>query len=228
MLAEQDGRDLPLAERLAPFVRAGLLPEIPTAFQQLQGQLEMAPYVILPDATDAERYVGAPLGNALLRQPVTLRNVGLDHFRTGSGLGARLDSLFAHLMFVHHADFPDYDLQLIQCHPEGTAAFRRFLIDIERGTTARHRRIGKQMAWVIPDSQAYRERFTAPGGYLDRAEAYDYPPIERYAGDERPEFSTLVRFLNHCARHYPRTAAEVGRASLPRHLLRIAMARFRN
>ena len=89
--------------------------------------------------------------------------------------------------------------------------------DIGHVVDRRGRRVRAQMAWVIPDAVAYRRSFDRPGGYIERAEKVDYAPQVAFAHHERPEFSSLVAFLGHCARAYPRSPSEVGAGHLPRH-----------
>src|SRR4051794_24437412 len=94
------------AVRLAVFVDAGLIERVPTTWQLLQGQIEMAPYVMLPDAGDRARYAGARLGHPLLRTPIVLREVGANHLRIGHGLHNPAEVLFRHLNFVLHSGMP--------------------------------------------------------------------------------------------------------------------------
>ena len=102
-----------LSRRLDPFTEAGLLPDVPNFWQILQGSFEMAPYVVIPDEDDTDRYGPAPIGHPLLRTPIVLAYVGPDHFQVGSGLRAAPRSIIRHLCIVHHQVMPDYDLSLI-------------------------------------------------------------------------------------------------------------------
>ena len=77
-----------LCHRLVPFLDAGLLTYVPNRWQRIQGAFEMAPYVVIPDDDDSERYDGTLMGNPILRTPIVLAYIGLDHFRIGDGLGA--------------------------------------------------------------------------------------------------------------------------------------------
>jgi hypothetical protein len=221
-----DFRHMTLEQRLEPFLRAGLVPRLPTRWQLFQGQVEMLLYVLLPGETDADRYEGTLLGNPILRQPITLWHVGWNHLRLGSGLGAPAEALFRHLMFVHHEGFPDYDLQLIQTHPDGIARFREFIREIDEGDTRKARRLRRATRFVVPDTPGYRRRFLEQDGWLDRADALAYGAAD--TGDDPPEFATLVSFVNHCARAHPSRPSEIPPARMPGHLWRLFTRRLRS
>ncbi|PKN54569.1 MAG: hypothetical protein CVU56_25960 [Deltaproteobacteria bacterium HGW-Deltaproteobacteria-14] len=194
-----------LRVRLRPFLERGLIRAVPTPWQLLQGQLEMAPYVVMPDKGDSARYAGAPLGHPLLRQPLLLGEIGLDHLRVGHGLAAPLDSQLKHLAFVSHEGMPVYDLQLCQTHPDGLERLRTFLLEVDAGATAARRRQRRLASLIIPDAGAYRARFTDRGGYIDRAVAFDYPAPD--VDFLRPEFSSLTHFVDYCLERFdPRPA----------------------
>ncbi|MGE0327676.1 MAG: hypothetical protein AB7S68_35520 [Polyangiaceae bacterium] len=212
--------------RLRVFIERGMVPKLPTTWQLWQGQLEMAPYVLAPDAGDNARYAGAPLGHPLLRTPVVLANVGLDHFRVGHGLHARPESLYRHLNFVFHEGMPAFDLQLVQSVPGGLAALRRYTQAIEDGSTRQARRQRRWIDRVLPKASEYRQKFLAPGGWIDQAEAFDYPTEKDVAGFLRPEFTDLVRFVNHCANAYPASPLEQPLTHIPSHLVGLARKRF--
>jgi len=188
----------PLEARLEPFLRRGLIDAVPTRWQLLQGELEMAPYVVMPDRGDSARYRGAPLGHPLLRQPIVTSQVGLDHFRIGHGLAVPREAQALHLCFVYHEGMPVYDLQLCQTHPAGLAHLRDVMTGIEAGATRRHRRWRRLIDLIIPDASGYRRRFLEPGGFIERAEAFDYPGPEVVAPFLRSEFTSLVAFLRYC------------------------------
>ena len=65
-----------LSLRLGVFLERGLVKGVPTTWQLLLGQLEMAPYVVLPDAGDKARYNGARLASPLLRTPLIVSHSG--------------------------------------------------------------------------------------------------------------------------------------------------------
>ena len=213
--------------RLAVFVNAGLIPQVPTTFQLLQGQLEMAPFVLLPDAGDDDRYAGAPLGHPLLRTPLVFWEIGPDHLRIGHGLHAAAESLYRHLMFVFHEGMPAYDLQLIQTVPGGLATFREYVQDIDGARTPERARQRKRIDLVVPDAARYRRCFLEPGGWIDRAEALDYPGEAEVAAFLRPEFMSLIRFSNYCASTFPRQPLDLPMQRLPGHLFGLAARRFR-
>ncbi|MCA9518934.1 MAG: hypothetical protein KC635_28555 [Myxococcales bacterium] len=199
-----------LAFRLAPFTERGLIPTLPTDWQLVCGQVEMAPYVVMPDKGDRGRYAGALLGHPLLRQPVVLSQVGLDHFRVGHGLQAGARAQFDHLAFVFHEGMPVYDLQVCQTHPRGLERLREHLEAIDAGATPRDRARRRLADLVIPDAAGYRRRFLEPGGYIDRAAAFDYDgPAADFL---RPEFTSLVSFMRYCADAFEAAPARKGSA----------------
>lgn len=202
--------DKNLSRRLAIFRDAGLVHTIPTEWQLFLGQLEMAPYVVMPDAGDDARYAGAPLGHPLLRTPVVLSQIGLEHLRVGHGLHSSLVALLLHVAYVFHEGMPSYDLQLVQTHPGGLDALRRFLSDLDCAETAENRHHRRLIDLVVPNARSYREAFVAEGGFIDRAEAFDYPTAAEVAPFLRPEFTDLCRFVNYCATTFP-TEPALGR-----------------
>lgn len=196
-------------DRLDVFRRHGLVPDIPSMFQLLLGQLEMAPYVALPDAGDTSRYAGAVLGHPLVRTPVVLTEIGLDHLRVGHGLHARPESVYRHLNFVFHEGIPVFDLQLVQTVPGGLEAFRSYTRAIDEGSTPKARWQRTRIDWILPHAHCYRANFLEEGGWIDRCAAFDYPDEEETADFLRPEFTSLVRFANYCARTFPRRPADI-------------------
>lgn len=212
------------AVRLAPFLEHGLIERIPTTWQLVQGQLEMMPYVILPDDNDDDRYAGAPLGHPLLRTPLILGHIGLDHFRVGHGLHAKLESLIRHLSLVYHAGFPTFDLQLVHTVPGGLAALRRYTQEIEEGATPLRARQRRMAGWIIPDAPGYRRRFLEPGGWIDRAEAFDYPPDDEAPAYLRREFSSLTGFVRYCAEAFPERPRDT--PNIAGHLVGLLRRRF--
>lgn len=216
-----------LSERLRVFLDAGLLRAIPTAFQIRQGELAMLLYVVSSDATDESRYVGRPLGHPLVRQPLILSQVGVDHLDPGCSLGARLSSVATHVLFTFHQGMPVYDLQLMQTHANGLSWFRREVEEHLDGRTPRARRRNALLATILNDPAEYHRRFLGEDGYIARAERLDYPRPEDEGSDFPPEFFSLVGFLDHCASAYPRSPSEVGALRLPTHLARLATRRIR-
>ncbi len=199
--------DKNLSRRLEIFREAGLVHTIPTEWQLLLGQLEMAPYVVMPDAGDDARYAGAPLGHPLLRTPIVLSQIGLEHLRVGHGLHSSLVALLLHVAYVFHEGMPSFDLQLVQTHPGGLDALRRFLTDLDASDAPEFRHHRRLIDLVLPNARAYREAFVVEGGFIDRAERFDYPSAEEVAPFLRPEFTDLCRFVNYCARTFPEAPA---------------------
>lgn len=193
------------AQRLRSFLDAGLIKRIPTSWQLLCGQIEMAPYVILPDEGDDARYAGAPLGHPLMRTPIVFLEIGIDHFRAGHGLHARPESVYRHLNFVFHEGMPVFDLQLVQTVPGGLQRFREYTQAIEDGTSGKARRQRSRIDMILPNASGYRAQFLQPGGWIERAEKLDYPTDEDIAEFLRPEFSSLVRFANYCSETFDET-----------------------
>jgi hypothetical protein len=191
--------DLSLHKRLKPFLEAGLLTHIPNKWQIIQGACQMAPYVLFPDADDGERYKGAPMGHPLLRTPLVLAYVGLDHFHIGSGLRARKKSIIRHLNIVHHQIMPDYDLQLLQLHKDGLAELTRYTKELDnrkaKQSIKRHKR---HIDRVLPNAKHYRNELLKVGGFIDRARKMEYTPSSQIPDYLRPEFFSLVRFLEWC------------------------------
>ena len=159
----------------------------------------MAPYVALPDAGDQARYAGAPLGHWLLRTPIVFGEIGLDHFRAGHGLHAREESIFRHLNFVFHEGMPIFDLQLVQTFELGLERFRAYTFAIEEASTPKARSQQRRIDWILPNASSYRQRFLEPGGWIDQCAAFDYSGGDEVADFLRPEFTSLVRFVNYCA-----------------------------
>lgn len=190
-------------ERVRVFVDRGLIPTLPTTWQLVQGQIEMGAYVALPDEGDRERYADALFGHPLLRTPIILAEIGYDHTRIGHGLHAKAESVFRHLNFVFHDGMPEFDLQLLQTMPNGIEAFRAYTRAIEDASSNKARKQRNRIDLILPRASEYRRKFLEPGGWLDRAAAFDYPSADEVTNFLRPEFTSLVRFMNHCATAYP-------------------------
>lgn len=214
------------AVRLRVFVDAGLLKRVPTVWQLFQGQVEMAPYVVLPDEGDGERYAGAIASHPLLRTPLVLREIGLDHFRVGHGLHARPESLYRHLNIVYHEGMPAFDLQLVQTVPNGLAELRESMEQLEHPRTAERAAQRRRIDLVLADSSAYRRKYLEPGGWIERAERFDYPSTADVAEFLRPEFTSLISFADYCARNFPAQPGEHDVRQLPGHLAGLFRKRF--
>ncbi len=213
-----------LEVRLSPFREAGLLDAVPTPWQVRQGELVMWPWVLSTDVTEEARYRGAPLGHPLLRQPVIFARVGLDHLRIGTGLGAHLDSVCAHLHFTWHRGMPVWDLQVVQTWPGGLAHLRRQTEALLAGTAPSVRRTRRLVGLVLPDPEDYYRRFLGPKGWIARAERFDYPTAAEVGAPVPEEFFSLVAFARWARRSFPE---RVRRRRLPGHVLGLATRRFR-
>ncbi len=215
-----------LHERLAVFRDAGLVDQIPTTWQLLQGQAEMMPYVVTPDAGDQGRYAGAPLGHPLMRTPVVLSQIGWEHFRVGHGLHSTPGALLKHLAFVYHEGMPTYDVQLVQTVPDGLSLLREYFEALEAATHPTYARQRRLIDLVIPRASEYRQAFLTPGGFIDRAAAFDYPRAEDLPGFLRPEFCSLTGFINYCARTFPESPRGVPPHRLALQIGRLMTRRF--
>jgi len=148
--------------------------------------------------------------------------VGRDHLRTGSGLENKLESLLKHLHFTIHAGMPVFDMQVIQTHPNGLDIFRRYSEALQYSEEGWARRTRRLIDLIIPDARAYREEFLEPGGWIDRAAAFDYTnPLEENP-DFPPEFTSFIHFMNYCADTFPAEIGDIPLTKLPGHLLRVA------
>jgi len=186
-----------IRSKLLPLIDAGLLNQIPNRWQIRQGEYEMAPHVIIPDTDDGDRYAGAKLGHPLLRTPLTLCYIGLDHFRVGTGLGASKKSLIRHLCIVHHQIMPDWDLQLLQMFPTGLKDLRDYIMCLDKPLSCK--KIKRHKRWidkVLPNAQAYRNDFIKKGGWIDKAEKFEYTEDRKIPSYLRKEFFSLARFLD--------------------------------
>ncbi|MCA9523974.1 MAG: hypothetical protein KC609_23555 [Myxococcales bacterium] len=214
----------PIERRLRVFCDAGLIPTLPTAWQIQQGELEMLPYVISTDATMEERYVGALLGHPWLRQPLIASQVGRDHFRTGSGLECRLESVCAHLHFTFHQGMPVFDLQLVQTHPDGLTRLRRQTEELIENRSAWAKRRNRLVGLILPRAAEYYADFLGPEGTIARAERFEYPSATEAGVAFPDEFFSLVGFINHCA---TLSSERPAWPQLPAHVLGLLGRRFR-
>jgi hypothetical protein len=217
------GPGMTIEQRLQVFRDHGLLAQTPTRWQLLQAEIEMTPYVISTDATDETAYRDHVLAHPIMRQAMIFSHVGLDHVRTGSALGARLESLCAHLILTYHQGMPVFDLQVVQTHPEGltrlAAAIRETLDRSSSLGARRHRLVSR----LLRDPRGYLERFLGPTGYIARAARFDYATADAAGSAFPPEFWSLVALADYAARTFPRDLPR----RMPRHLARLATRRFR-
>jgi hypothetical protein len=213
-----------LASRLQIFVDAGLLARVPTRWQLLQGEIEMTPYVVSTDATAEEGYRDHLASHPIVRQLRLFRHVGLDHLRTGSALGAKLESVCAHLILTFHRGMPVFDLQVIQTHDGGLEHLRAAIQQtLDRSTPLGSQR--RDIAGVLlRDPVGYLEQFLGGDGFIARAERFEYPgPSDEGSAFPR-EFYSLVELAAYCAETF---SPERRWARLPRHVMRLASRRRR-
>jgi hypothetical protein len=216
-----------LADRFRVFIEAGVLDRVPTRWQLLQGEIEMTPYVISTDATTEEGYRDRVSSKPLLRQLVIFAHVGRDHLRTGSALGARLESICAHLILTFHRGMPVFDLQVIQTHPSGLQRLRAAITETLAASTPvgeRRLRIAKHL---FEDAPGYLARFLGHEGWIARAERFDYPAPSSEGSKFPPEFFSLVALADYCAATFPASPHDVPATRLPRHVVGLASRRFR-
>ncbi len=222
-------RDSFIQSRLSVFVDAGLLaPEqVPTWWQLRQAEVEMTPYVISTDATSEAMYDGRVLGHPWLRQPLIITQVGLDHFRTGSGLGARHRSVCNHLHLTYHQGMPVFDLQIIQTHDRGLERFRERTQALADGSTAEARRLRRIGRLTLADPDAYYQQFLGEHGWISRAQRFDYPGPENEGSAFPREFYSLVDLVRYAATSFEAHPAQLGWHRLPLHLARLSGRRLR-
>ncbi len=216
-----------IADRLRTFVDAGLVERIPTRWQLYQGTVEMTPYVASTDATAERYYKGARFGHPLVRQPLVVSRVGFDHFRTGSALGARLESLMGHLHLTYHEGMPVFDLQVVHTHDGGLDALRARTEELLAGDTPRARRHNRFASLILPNARAYYEQFLGDDGWIARAERFDYPGPSTEGSEFPPEFFSLVSFVNYCATAFPAHPRDTPWHRYPAHFVALATRRFR-
>lgn len=215
-----------IAARLAVFTDAGLLPTLPTAYQVLQGTVQMTPYVVSTDATAERYYQGARFGHPLVRQPLIFWKVGFDHLRTGPAIGARLDSICKHLHLTYHEGMPVFDLQVVMTHRDGLCRLRERTLELLADESVSAQRHNRFVALILPNAHDYYARFLGEEGWIARAERLEFPAPHEEDSVFPPEFFSLVGFLNYCAVAFPQRRSDVQWHRKPGHLLRLATRRF--
>ena len=216
-----------LAQRFSTFVDAGLLTRVPTRWQLLQGEIEMTPYVISTDATSEEGYRAHVPSHPLVRQLLIFAHVGRDHLRTGSALGAKLDSICAHLILTLHRGMPVFDLQVVQTHERGLERLRHAIEDTLAASTPVGKRRWKIVTTLLQDPVAYLEQFLGNDGWIARAARFDYPSPTDESSKFPPEFWSLVELARYCEETFPARPRDIPLAHMPRHLLHLASRRAR-
>lgn len=217
--------DAELHERLRVFTDAGILRAVPTRWQLLQAEIEMTPYVISTDATAEEGYRRDVLAHPLVRQALIFAHVGRDHLRTGSALGARLESICAHLILTFHRGMPVFDLQVIQTHPGGLARLAAAIEETRLGSTPiglRRRMIAHRL---LRDPEMYFAQFAE---WIDRAARFDYPDAAEEGSAFPPEFFGLVPLAEYAATSFPAHGRDLAWVRYPTHVLGLASRRFRD
>jgi hypothetical protein len=216
-----------LSRRLSPFTDAGLLKEIPTPWQVLQGTFAMTPYVLSSDAVLESRYRGAPFAHPFMRQPLLLAVCGIDHLRVGPAFDAKLSSVCKHLYLTYHWGMPVFDLQVIQTHPNGLATLRKRTEAMLANETRAAQRMRRLQALILPRGDDYLPEFLGNDGWIARAERFDYPDPAAETSVFPPEFFSLVTFLNHCAASYAATRDGMPARKVPAHLYSLWRRRAR-
>jgi hypothetical protein len=210
-----------LLSRLAPLIERGLIERAPTPWQILQGNVEMLPYVVIPDADDRRRYAGATLGNPIVRTPFLVAYTLGGHFSVGSGLSSSEASLQKHLLAVHHNGQPVYDLQLAQTFPDGLTRLRARFLDV-RSARSRALRLERTLVGaIVPSWDGYCDAML---GHIDRAARFDYDPAPAWCPDK---FWSFASFMNHCASAFPPFLRNENPFALPRRLFRLFTAKWR-
>jgi hypothetical protein len=184
-----------IERRLEALAAQGLAPARPTRLQLLFGGLDMLRFLIEPGARDYYRKLGISFGfHQVLRvldDPVSMIDP--------TGFLSERDTIIGHLMQVTHLN-PIYDLQLLQCFPDGLDALERQLEEMIAGQHPRQRTIG-----AIVEDEAYHGRL------LDFVRAYRAdrsaaPPVREQSLRGDPHFAaaelafaTLPGYLRYCA-----------------------------
>lgn len=214
-----------LQDRLSAFTDAGILREVPTRWQLLQAEIEMTPFVISTDATAEEGYRRNVLGHPLVRQALIFAQVGRDHLRTGSALGARLESICAHLILTFHRGMPVFDLQVIQTHEGGLARLAAAIDEAREGTTSIGRRRRALAHRLFRDPDGYFAQFA---DWIARAASFEYPTPADEGSPFPPEFFSLVALAEYAALRFPARPGDLAWTRYPTHVLGLASRRFRD
>jgi hypothetical protein len=192
--------------RLETLAARGLAPARPTRLQLLFGGLDMLRFMIEPGSRDYYQKLGISFGfHQLLRvldDPVSMIDP--------TGFLSERDTIVGHLMQVTHLN-PIYDVQLLQCFPDGLDALEGQLEQMLAGTHPRQRTIGA----IIEDADYHRRLLAYVRAY--RADPGAAPPVREqtlradphFAAAERT-FATLPGYLAYCAA-LPRDLASLWR-----------------
>jgi hypothetical protein len=192
--------------RLATLEARGLAPARPTRLQLVFGGIDMLRFMIEPGSRDYYRQKGISFGfHQLLRvldDPVSMIDP--------TGFLSDRDTIIGHLMQVTHLN-PIYDVQILQCFPDGLDELERQLDQMLAGTHPRQRTIG-----AIVEDAGYHARLREwVRRYREDPSAV--PPVREqtlradphFAAAERT-FATLPDYLAYSAR-LPRDARSLWR-----------------
>ncbi|HEY5926404.1 MAG TPA: hypothetical protein VIV11_32180 [Kofleriaceae bacterium] len=198
---------------------------MPTRWQLLQAEVEMTPFVISTDATAEEGYRRSVLAHPLLRQALIFGHVGRDHLRTGSALGARLESICAHLIVTFHRGMPVFDLQVIQTHQGGLVRLAAAIEETRLGSTSTGRSRRALARRLFRDPDAYLAQFA---DWIARAASFDYPHPADEGSNFPPEFFSLVALAEYAAQSFPARPGDLAWTRYPAHVVGLASRRFRD
>jgi hypothetical protein len=182
--------------RLASLAEQGLAPARPTRLQLVFGGLDMLRFMIEPGSREYYAQQGISFGfHQLLRvldDPVSMIDP--------TGFLSERDTIIGHLMQVTHLN-PVYDVQLLQCFPDGLGELERQLDQMLEGRHPRQRTIGA----IIEDAEYHRRLREWLRSY--RADPSALPPVREQALRADPHFAaaerafaTLPGYLAYCAR----------------------------
>jgi hypothetical protein len=168
--------------RLDALAARGLAPARPTRGQLVFGGLDMLRFMIEPGAREYYASQGISFGfHQLLRvldDPVSMIDP--------TGFLSERDTIIGHLMQVTHLN-PIYDVQLLQCFPDGHDELERQLAAMIAGTHPRHRTIG-----AIVEDAGYHARLLAwVRAY--RKDPESIPPVREQALRADPHFAAAER-----------------------------------
>jgi hypothetical protein len=189
-----DRREIP--RRLEALAARGLAPARPTRLQLLFGGFDMLRFMIEPASREYYAQQDISFGfHQLLRvldDPVSMIDP--------TGFLSERDTIIGHLLQVTHLN-PIYDVQLLECFPDGLDELERQVEQMLDGTHPRARTIG-----AIVEDAGYHRRLQ---GYV-RAYRADpgaaEPPVREQALRSDPHFAaaertfaTLPGYLRYCA-----------------------------
>lgn len=182
--------------RLDALAAAGLAPARPTRLQLLFGGVDMLRFMIEPGARDYYAQRGITFGYQtflrILDDPVSMIDP--------TGFLSERDTIIGHLMQVTHLN-PIYDVQLLQCFPDGLDELERQLDEMLAG---RHPRAGTIGA-IVEDPDYHRRlrewvrRYRADPGALPPVREQTLRADPHFAAAERT-FATLPGYLRYSAR----------------------------